>query len=84
MEQSPPLVFSGITAEQFSRLSAKARAAGIALKGNIGSASKFGSRFLDYSPAAQQLTLQCLSTPFFVKPAEVNAKIQKLVKESMD
>jgi hypothetical protein len=85
MEQSPPLVFSGITAEQFSRLSAKARAAGIALKGNIGSASKFGVEVSwDYSPAAQQLTLQCLSTPFFVKPAEVNAKIQKLVKESMD
>jgi hypothetical protein len=84
MEQSAPQVFSGITPQQFSKLTAKAQAAGIALNGNSGAASKFGVEVSwNYSPATQQLTLQCLSTPFFVKPADVNAKIQELVKQSI-
>jgi hypothetical protein len=84
MGHSAPQVFSGISPEQFAKLTVKAQAAGIDLGGNSGTASKFGVEVSwNYSPESQQLTLQCLSTPFFVKPEEVNAKIQALVKESL-
>ena len=84
MEQSPPQVFSGITAEQFEKLTAKAQAAGIELSGNSGTASKFGVEVAwNYAPETLELTLHCLRTPFFVKPEEVNARIQALVKESL-
>jgi len=84
MEQCPPQVFSGITLEQFEKLSAKAQGAGIGLRGNSGAASKFGVEIgWNYSAAAQQLTIQCLQTPFFVKPEDVDAKIEALVKESL-
>jgi hypothetical protein len=36
-----------------------------------------------YDPAARELTFQCLRTPFFLKPEDVNAKIDALVKESL-
>jgi len=84
MASSAPLVFSGITPEQFAVLTAKAQAAGIALNGNSGTAAQFGVEVAwNYTPETRELTLHCLSTPFFVKPEEVNAKIQKLVKESL-
>jgi hypothetical protein len=82
--QNPPQVFSGITPDQFSKLIEKAKVAGIDLAGNSGTASKFGVEISwNYIPEAQDLTLHCLHTPFFVKPADVNAKIQALVKESL-
>jgi hypothetical protein len=84
MGHSAPQVFSGISPTQFATLQVKAKAAGIDLGSNSGTASKFGVEVSwNYSPESQQLTLQCLSTPFFVKPEEVNAKIQALVKESL-
>lgn len=83
MEQSPPLVFSGITPGQFAKLTAKARAAGIDLSGNRGRASKFGVEIeWSYSAETGELTLHCLDTPPFVKPEAVNAKIMALVKAS--
>lgn len=84
MSQIPPQVFSGITPEQFSTLTAKAQAGGIALSGNSGTAAKFGVEIAwNYSPETQELTLHCLRTPFFVKPEEVQAKIQALVKDAL-
>ncbi len=84
MAQGEPQVFSGITPAQFSTLTAKAHAAGIQLNGNSGSASKYGVEIAwNYAPESQQLTLHCLHTPFFVKPEDVNTKIQALVKESL-
>ena len=84
MGHSATQVFSGISPAQFATLQVKAKAAGIDLGSNSGTASKFGVEVSwNYSPESQQLTLQCLSTPFFVKPEEVNAKIQALVKESL-
>ena len=84
MGQSEAQVFSGITPEHYARLTAKAREAGIDLNGNSGTASKFGVEVAwHYAPDVQQLSLHCLRTPFFVKPEEVNAKIQALVKESL-
>jgi hypothetical protein len=84
MGHSAPQVFSGISPEQYAKLTAKAQAAGVGLTGNSGTATKFGVEVSwNYSPETQQLTLQCLSTPFFVKPEEVYAKLQVLVKESL-
>jgi hypothetical protein len=83
VEQSPPLVFSGITPGQFARLTAKAQAAGINLSGNRGTASKFGVEIeWNYSAETGELTLQCLDLPPFVRLEAVNAKILALVKES--
>lgn len=84
MAHSAPQVYSGISTEQFAKLTVKAQAAGVGLNGNSGTATKFGVEMSwNYSPESQELTLQCLRTPFFVKPEEVYAKLQALVKESL-
>jgi hypothetical protein len=84
MAQSPPQVFSGITPEQYARLIQKAQAAGIDIKGSSGTASKFGVEVSwNYSTETRELAFQCLHSPFFMKPEEVHAKIQALVKESL-
>ena len=84
MSASAPLVFSGITPEQYNRLTAKAHAAGIELAGSSGTAEKFGVEVAwDYAPETGQLTLQCLRTPFFISTGEVHAKLQSLVQETL-
>jgi hypothetical protein len=84
MVQSAAQVFSGITAEQYASLQQKAEANGISLSGNSGTAAKFGVEVAwNYVPATLELTFQCLRTPFFVKPEEVTAKIEALVKETL-
>lgn len=84
MGQSAPLVFPGITPQQYKKLTARAHVAGIDLNGLSGKASKFGVEIVwNYSPETLELTLHCLATPFFVQPAEVNARIQTLVRESL-
>jgi hypothetical protein len=84
MAQSAPLVFSGITPEQYARLIQKAHAAGLEIKGSSGSASKFGVEVCwDYSADTQELAFQCLRSPFFMKPEEVHARIEALVRESL-
>jgi hypothetical protein len=82
--QVAPQVFQGITPEQYAKLVEKAKVAGIDLSGASGTASKFGVEIAwNYAPEAQELTLHCLRVPFFVKPEEVNAKMQALVKASL-
>lgn len=84
MGKSAPQVLSSSTTEHWTKLIAKAKAAGIDLNGNTGTASKFGVDVAwNYVPGTQELTFQCLSTPFFVKPQDVYAKIQALVKETV-
>lgn len=84
MSQTAPQIFQGITPGQYSKLVEKAKAVGIDLAGNSGTASKFGVEIAwNYAPDKQELTLHCLHTPFFVKPEDVNAKISALVKESL-
>jgi hypothetical protein len=84
MAQSAPQVFSGVTPEQYARLSEKTRAAGIDLTGMSGTASKYGVEVAyNYSPAKQELTLHCLRTPFFMTADDVNAKLHALVNESL-
>jgi hypothetical protein len=84
MPPAPPQVFSNIAPDQFAILTQKANAAGIALTGNSGTASKFGVEVSwNYSPEACQLTMQCLNTPLFVSPATVNAKIKALIQETV-
>lgn len=84
MAASAPHVFHGITPERYARLVEKARGAGIEMQGNSGSATKFGVEVeWNYSPETQELTLQCLRTPFFLTAADVDAKIQSLVNEAL-
>lgn len=84
MPAAQPLVFSNITPEQYARLVQKATASGIAMSGDSGTASSFGVEVSwNYSPAAGQLTLQVLKTPFFMGPEAVNERIQKLVQETV-
>jgi len=84
MPSAEPLVFSSITPQQFAQLTQKATAAGINMNGDSGTASSFGVEVSwNYSASAQQLTIQCLSTPFFMTPETVNSQIQKLVKETV-
>jgi hypothetical protein len=85
MPPIPPLTFSAITPQQFATLTGKAHAAGIDLTGNSGTASKYGVEVSwNYVPESQQLTFQCLKTPFFVSADDVHAKIQTLVQQTLN
>ena len=84
MPPSAPQVFHGVTPDQYARLVEKAKASGIDIGGNTGAASKFGVEISwNYIPATQELTLQCLKTPFFMSASEVTAKIHSLVEQSL-
>ena len=84
MAQSAPRVFNGITPENYATLIQRAQSAGLNLTGNSGKATKFGVEVSwKYLPESQELTIQCLGTPFYVKPEQVSAKIQSLVKETL-
>jgi hypothetical protein len=84
MSESSALVFTGVSPEQFAALTAKAKATGIEMTGNSGSASQFGVEVAwKYLPEEQSLTLECLRTPFFVQPEVVYAKLSTLVRESL-
>lgn len=84
MAPSAPQVFNGVTPDQYSRLVEKAKASGIDIDSNSGAASKFGVEIAwNYVPATQELTLQCLKTPFFMSASDVNAKIHSLVSQSL-
>ena len=82
--KSVPQIFKGVTPEQYARLVEKARGAGIDLSGPSGTASKFGVEVAwNYVAGIQELTLHCLKAPFFMSTADVDARIQALVKESL-
>jgi len=81
---SSPLVFPGISTAQYATLIKKANAAGFGLSGNSGTASQYGVEVRwDYSPEAGELTIECLSTPFFISTDTVYAKIKAIVQESV-
>ncbi len=83
MSQSPPQVFSNIGPAQYATLVKKASAAGLDLSGNSGTASKMGVEVAwNYSPEAHELSIQCLTAPFFMSHDAVNARIKALVEES--
>ena len=80
----PPQVFTGITPDQYARLVSKAREAGIDLDGYNGSVSKMGVEIAwSYDPVAQELTIQIIKTPLFMKPADMDARIQSLVRGAL-
>jgi hypothetical protein len=81
---SLPQVFSNITPEQYGALIQKASAAGINLVGNSGTASNFGVEVTwNYSAESRELTIQVLSTPFFLSPESINARIKAMVEETV-
>lgn len=83
MAQHTQQVFSGITPHHYAQLTEKARANGIAMNGNNGSASKYGVELeWNYEPEAQQLTVKCLRTPLFVPAATVYSQLREMVEQS--
>ena len=83
MAISAPQSFKGVTPERYEVLAGRARTAGIPLNGHSGSASLFGIEVSwNYSPETQELVVQCLRTPFFMRQGEVDAKIRNLVEQS--
>jgi len=84
MAASPSQVFSNVTPEQYATLLKKGSAAGFNFTGNSGTASQYGVEVSwNYSPETRELSIQCLSTPFFISADTVNAKIAAVVKESL-
>jgi hypothetical protein len=82
MAPNPPRIFSGITPDQYAQLTQKARANGIEMSGNSGTATKFGVEMAwTYAPELQQLTVQCLRTPLFISAASVYAKLEALAQQ---
>jgi hypothetical protein len=80
---SAPQTFKGVTPERYEILANRARMAGIPLNGNSGSAALFGIEVCwNYSLETQELIIQCLRTPFFMKQGEVDDKIRNLVEQS--
>ena len=76
-------VFRNMSPEQFARLQEKARSAGIEIEGNSGSASKFGAGVTwNYDAEAQELTLQVLTAPFFMKKEDIEAQLRALVEQA--
>jgi hypothetical protein len=81
---SVPQVFSNISPEQYATLVQKASAAGIEMSGKSGTATQFGVEVgWNYSPEKRELSIQCLNTPFFIKPEAVDAKIKGLVEQTV-
>lgn len=77
-------VFRGVTPGQFARLQQKAHGAGIQISGNSGSAAQFGAEVAwNYSPETQELRLEILQTPFFMKKEDIEARMRALVEQSM-
>jgi hypothetical protein len=76
-------VFRNVSPEQFARLREKARAAGIEIEGNSGSASKFGAEVAwNYNADTQELNLQVLSAPFFMKKEDLEEQMRGLVEKA--
>jgi hypothetical protein len=80
---SAPQVFSNISPARYAALVERANRSGINLTGNWGTASQFGVEVeWNYMPDAETLTIQCLSTPFFIGAHVVDARIKALVEET--
>jgi len=76
-----PQEFRSVTLAQYQKMCEKAQAAGIAIKGDSGTASKVGVTVTwNYDPSSQDLRIQCLGTPFFVSMDDINEKIAAMVK----
>ncbi|MGB6973784.1 MAG: hypothetical protein WBD67_03780 [Terracidiphilus sp.] len=84
MSSSAPLVFPSVSPAQFDHLVQQAQSSGIPISGNSGSAAKFGVEVSwNYAPETQQLTLECLHTPFFVSREDVENSLRALVQQSI-
>ena len=83
MPPSSPQLFSNITPEHYAAIVQKAGAAGIDLSGNSGIATNFGVEVQwNYSPESRELTLQVLTTPFFLSAESVEKRIKAVVVET--
>lgn len=72
--------FNGFTQARLDGLAQKPSAAGIAISGPHGEASKEGFTVSwNFDPARQVLDLQCTKKPFVVTCEYVNGKMQELI-----
>ena len=84
MAPSAPQTFKGISPEKYALLTEKAKGAGIEMEGDSGIATKFGVEMQwNYSPETQELSLQCLKHPFFMKAEDVDTKMRNLVNQTL-
>jgi hypothetical protein len=67
-----------ITPAQYQEMIVKSQAAGIPVVGDSGTASKFGIG-VSWHYIEPTLSIQVVSTPFFVKPETIEAQIAEQV-----
>lgn len=78
-------VFSGVNADQFCALQAKANGQGLAITGNQGSVSHSGVTVeYSYDSTAETLTLTCTGKPFIASCGMVNSRLHDLVESVLD
>ena len=84
MSSCPAQLFDNVTQPQFDCLSQKAKAAGIDIVGNTGTACKDGITMeWAFDPAAATLSIQCTSSPIFPPCSVINSKIHSLVESCL-
>lgn len=76
-----PQTFSGITQDYFANIVALAAEKGIAIPSHAGQSSRSGFTVRwHFDPAAETLTVHCVSQPFFVPCATVQEGVTRLVR----
>ena len=80
MSHCPEIVLTGITAEKYQSLLAKAHSQGLDLTGETGSTAFQGMDFSwTYDSEGQCLTIQCTGNPIFVPCSMIESRIRGLV-----
>lgn len=82
MAQCAAQQFDNISPAQFECLMANAKSQGIEIDGANGEATQGGITISwSYTVASNSLTIQCLSSPFYLTCGVINAKICDLVDQ---
>ena len=83
MAEAEPLVIEGVTTSQYAQMVERAKAAGIAITGNSGTAQKYGAAIAyEYQPDTQVLRLECTKVPFFLTKNEVYGRLRTLMSKA--
>jgi hypothetical protein len=76
----PAITLGGLTPEKYASLLETAKRQGLELTGDRGSTAYQGMDFTwSYDAAAESLTIQCTSKPFFVPCSMIEERIRQLV-----
>lgn len=83
MTEPEALVVEGVSTTRYAQLVERAKAAGIDIEGNSGTAQKYGAAIAyNYQPETQVLRLECTKTPFFLSKNEIYARLRSLLSEA--